>query len=327
MASNINQIVNEYTNIFTQLKRKLTWKVADSRSLMLVSSLYVMKEKPFDFDRFITISDYIKKNVGLFSTLRSAQRYTTAAMLDIRYDQPKKQFQEYLDVYEQLIKGGFRRGPFTYIAALSLLEVDPSKREQLIERSMAVYKAMKKDHYFLTGESDYPLALHLARGEELIEDLMNKIGYLYKKLNQEGFRKGNDLKLMSHILSLQSDVDRDVIIDRVIRLRDDFTRAGRKVKPLFYPVIGVLSILEDCSKQVDAVLELYQRLNGEKAFKWNKDLNFILAVNFIVKDKIEDGDFISTGLQTTIESIIQAQQAAMIAAVAGGAAATAGANN
>jgi hypothetical protein len=38
----LNQIVNDYTQIYSQLKKKLKWSVADERSLMLVSSLYVI---------------------------------------------------------------------------------------------------------------------------------------------------------------------------------------------------------------------------------------------------------------------------------------------
>jgi hypothetical protein len=319
----LDQIVNDYTQIYSQLKKKLKWSVADERSLMLVSSLYIMKGKPFEVERFLTTSDYIKRNVGLFSTLKSSQRFTTAAMLDISYSNPTERFQEYIDLYEKLVRGGFRRGPFTYIAALSLLNDDSltDNLDALIERAMSVYKAMKKEHFFLTGDSDYPLVILLAQLDQPIDDMMNRIAYFYQGLNNNGFRKGNDLQFLSHILSLQKAVDRDLLIERTTRLLDVFKQAGRRIKTVYYPVIGLLALLETSSNEVEEIMDLYHRLNSERLLKWHKDMNFILSVNFIVKDKLDDTSLISTGIQTTIESIIQAQQAAMIAAMAGGAAA------
>ncbi|MCT8137810.1 DUF4003 domain-containing protein [Anaerobacillus sp. CMMVII] len=324
MERGLDQIVNDYTEIYSQLKKKLKWSVSDARSLMLVSSLYIMKGKPFEMERFQNVSEYIKKNVGLFSTLKSSQRFTTAAMLDIRCSNPNDKFHEYLDLYGQLVKGGFRRGPFTYIASLSLLNNDTSTEnpEYLIERAMAVYKAMKKEHFFLTGDSDYPLAILLAQLEEPIEELMERIAYFYQELNKNSLRKGNDLQFLSHILSLQKEVEPDFLIERTTSLLDEFKQAGRRIKTVYYPVIGLLALLETSSNnEVKDIMDLYHRLNSEKLFKRHKDMNFILSVNFIVKDKLDDASLISTGIQTTIESIIQAQQAAMIAAMAGGAAA------
>jgi hypothetical protein len=102
----------------------------------------------------------------------------------------------------------------------------------------------------------------------------------------------------------------------------EFKKAGRRIKTLYYPVIGLLSLLDDGLDEVSNVMNLYQRLNAEKLLKWQKDMNFLIAVNFIVKDKVDDTSVISTGIQTTIESIIQAQQAAMVAVMAGAAAAS-----
>ncbi|WP_368665722.1 DUF4003 family protein [Pseudomonas sp. 2995-3] len=51
-------------------------------------------------------------------------------------------------------------------------------------------------------------------------------------------------------------------------------------------------------------MKLYEQLNGEKSFRWHKDMNFIMAANFIVKDRVEEASLISTGLQTTVETVI-----------------------
>ncbi|WP_390216956.1 DUF4003 family protein [Halobacillus seohaensis] len=135
------------------------------------------------------------------------------------------------------------------------------------------------------------------------------------QLDQNGFRKGNDLQFLSHIFTIQQDVDASVLVDRAKRLTHDFKKMGLRVKPMFYPAIGLLALIENSSKDIETIMSLYYRFNTEKQFRWKKDINFIIATNFIVRDKVENTSLITTGIQTTIETIIQAQQAAMIAGV------------
>ncbi|MBU9722949.1 MULTISPECIES: DUF4003 family protein [Bacillaceae] len=328
MGHDLERTVNDYTKTFVQLKKKLRWHVSDERTLMMVSTLYLMKGKEFDIENFLDVSEYIKKSVGMFSSLKSSQRFSTAAMLDLKYEDPKEKFHEYLKAYEELVAGGFHRGNFTYIAALGVMTADLSSAgyEPLVKRAMEVYKGMKKEHVFLTGQSDYPLAVLLAQQEQNVEEMMVVIDNYYRGLNKEGFRKGNDLQFLSHILSLQTEMGTDLLIHRCCDYIDSFRKAGRRMKPMYYPVIGLLAIVGEASHNVERVMSLYERLNKEKPFRWHKDMNFLMAVNFLVKDKVEDGSLLSAGIQTTIEAIIQAQQAAMIAAMSGGAAASSSSN-
>ncbi|MFC7061027.1 DUF4003 family protein [Halobacillus seohaensis] len=180
MGRDLDQIIAEYIEVFTQLKKKLKWSTVDPSSLMMISSLYSMNEKSFQMERFSAISNYIKKNVGVFSTLKSSLRFTIAAMIDLRFDEPKENFHKYLAVYEKLVEGGFKRGNFTYIAALSLLTSNAeTDSDLLIDRAMIIYKNMKKSHYFLTGDNDYPLALLLAQLDSNIDDLISDIDRYY----------------------------------------------------------------------------------------------------------------------------------------------------
>uniref|UniRef100_UPI0011A39293 DUF4003 family protein n=1 Tax=Staphylococcus epidermidis TaxID=1282 RepID=UPI0011A39293 len=68
--------------------------------------------------------------------------------------------------------------------------------------------------------------------------------------------------------------------------------------------------------------QAYVHLNQTKQFKWQKDLNATLAASFYVKDKLEQSALIETSLYTTIQTILQAQQATMTASIAASAAAT-----
>ncbi|MCD8510344.1 MAG: DUF4003 domain-containing protein [Bacillus sp. (in: Bacteria)] len=331
MGQMAEQLVHDYGQIFGELKKKLRWQITDERTLMMVASLYLIKGKPFNLEEFLGVSEYIKKNVGLFSSLRSTQRFTIAAMLILRFENPEETFHVYLKVYDKLTEKGFKRGAFTYIAAISLLTGEQQKQslDVMSDKAVEIYKGMKKSHMFLTGQRDYPLAVLLAQEEREVESLMNEIDYYYHNLSKKRFSKRKTTcNFLSHVLSLQVGEDCEVIMERCIRLMDKFQDGGKRIKPMYYPALGLLALLEDAEREINNVMKVNERLNGEKLFRWHKDMNFMMAINFVVKDKVEDKRLVSTGIQTTIETIMQAQQAAMVAAMAGAATvATSSGNN
>jgi hypothetical protein len=306
--------VKEYREIYSQLKKRLRWKVSDSRSLMMVASLYVTNERAFDLDRFVEISDYIKNEVGAFSTLKHEIRFTFAAMLDTRCETPEAKFHEFLVLYDSLVEAGFSRGTFTYIAAMTLLSNDDYSTD-LPYHAMKVYKEMRAQHFFLTGHSDYPFATLLAQREGDQSELIYKIEGFYTKLNDSGFRKGNDLQSMSHILSLNDEASQDELVNRCIHLFDTMKQAGIKMKAMFYPQIALLSFVNADSNLVNQVKDVWEELNSEKHFKWHKDINLMMAVNLLISDKIENSTVMQASLSTAIETLIQAQQATMIATI------------
>lgn len=323
LSGRLQQKIEQYKDVYSKVKDKLKWKVSDQRTLMMLASMYVINDQPFNLKRFLDLSNYIKDEVGMFSTLKSSQRFTTAAMLDVRFDPPQKKFHEFIDLYEKLVDHGFDRGSFTYIASLVMLtnHPDSSDHQGSIERSLAIHKGMKKEHIFLTTNNDYPLAVLLAELDGEIGDLMELIEGFYDKLDANGFHKGNDLQFLSHILALDKETDKEALVERCLHLFNTFKQAGNKPKAMHYPEIGMLALLEEGTKEVEAIQQIVDQLNAEKLFKWHKDMNFIMAVNFIMSDKITDSNLIETGIYTTMEAIIQAQQAAMLAAVAGASAA------
>ncbi|WP_368908377.1 DUF4003 family protein, partial [Bacillus wiedmannii] len=198
----LEQKLEQYTHTYGQLKGELKWKTSDSRTGMMIAAMYAGSDKLFDLGRFLEISSYIKNQVGMFSYLKPYHRFVVAATLDIHFTDYKEAFRKFLDLYEQLVAGGFSRSIFTYLAAAVLLTEENEQHGTHIQRSMQVYKRMKEDHLFLTSTNDYPLAVLLAGQSENVESLMDRVERLYQKLAKAGLRKGNDLQFLSHILSL-----------------------------------------------------------------------------------------------------------------------------
>ncbi|WP_110113354.1 DUF4003 family protein [Bacillus sp. CGMCC 1.16541] len=314
--------VTLYEDIYTQLKKKFKWSFADSRTFMMVASIYVMNKRSFDLERYSRLSDYIKNEVSTFSTLKSQERFTIAAMLDIRTQQPEKSFHHFLSLYEELIKGGFTRNVFTYISTLILMTHYQSEHDyqHQIERSFHIYKGMRKKHFFLTSSSDYPLAVLLSTQDKEIDSLLHDIEVMYDALHTNGFRKGNDLQFLSHILSLLNHQDR--LVERTADIQRRFRERDVKVKPMHYASLGMMATLDDPISDIETIQQLTTYLNNEKAFKWYKDINFMMATSFVLSEKIDDPSLVETKMYTIMETIIQAQQAAMIATITAASAAS-----
>ncbi|WP_176167210.1 DUF4003 family protein [Mesobacillus jeotgali] len=314
-----NRSIDSYIQNYSQLREKYRWQVTDQSVLMMVASLYISSNRTFDIDRFTDLADYIKSESGLFSPLRSESRFTFAALLDTKFENPKEKFPAFIAAYQALVSAGFSKNTFTYISAMLLATENPDDLKSLSERARSIYKKMREEHLFLTGHSDYPLAVMLAQNELQSDEMIFQIEDLYSKLSQNGFRKGNDLQSMSHILSLHENSTADDLVALSTEIYDRMKKEGIKPKTMFYPQIALLTFMEKGSDHLTEIKEVWEQLNAEKLFKWKKDINFMMAVNFVISDKIDHSSLLQTNLSTTIEILIKAQQAASISAISGAA--------
>lgn len=314
--------MERYTQIYSELRERFRWKVSDPSVLMMVASLYISNNRSFDIERYNDVAEYIKNQSGLFSPLRSQSRFTFAAMLDTRFDNPKEMFPVFIAAYDRLVAGGFSKNIFTYIAAMLLITTDAKDLGSLSELARSIYKRIREEHLFLTGHSDYPLAVMLAQNDRQTDELIFHMEDLYSRLSQNGFRKGNDLQSMSHILSMNEHSSADDLVAKSSEIFDSMKKEGIKSKAMFYPQIALLTFIEKGTNNLKEIKEIWEQLNAEKAFKWKKDINFMMAVTFVVSDKIEDSSLLQANLSTTIETLIQAQQAASIAAISSAAVAS-----
>ncbi|PAV31432.1 hypothetical protein CIL05_01900 [Virgibacillus profundi] len=316
--------ITSYAQIYEVLKDEMKWKVPDKRILMTITSLYVMNNKKLNPEQLLQLADKIKSRASLFSSMRSYSRFTTAAMLYVNFENPQKEISTLFSLYGQFKKAKFKSGVYTYIAA-SILLTNKDKElqsDQIIAKAKDIYEGMKSEHIFLTGTSDYPLAALLAFEEQ--SDIIQHIEKFYDELAKNGFRKGNDLQFLSHILSLSKEANVQDLISRSIRVSDDFKAYGMKPKSKYYPVIGMLALLPQKDVNMNEISAMYEQLNEEKHFKWQKDLNVTMAVSFYVNEKSEHSGLADASIRTTLEMILQAQQAVMISTIA---ATTAAANS
>ncbi|VEF46974.1 YeaA [Bacillus freudenreichii] len=317
----MKQYIANYIEVYEELRKMMKWKVTDNKILMTIASFYALNQQLFQMERYLMVAEEIKKQAGIFSSIRSESRYITAAMLDGSFEDPEQKIPALFHAYNELIEAKFRRGIFTYIAASVLIKnsgSEPGDFGPVITKAKDIYDRMRKEHFFLTSAEDYPLAMLLASSGR--DDVIERNERFYENLNRHGFRKGNHLQMLSHILTLDKEVNAETLLSRTIEVFDAFKEVGLKQKTVYYPVMGMLAMIPPEDLDMHKVHQVYEQLNQTKHFKWQKDLNATLAASFFVKEKLENSTFIETSLHTTLETILQAQQAAMTASITAAAA-------
>lgn len=324
MVDSLEHKITRYLNIYNDLNKKLNWH-AQSQILMMIPLVYILNDVDFDLDEFIEMSNYIKDESGFFSPLHSHQRFPTAAILICKFKDPKSSFGKLMKYQERLIDKGFKDCPYLAISALALMTTDThSESEDLecrLDKAIELYKGMKSNHFFLTSHSDYPTAILLSQHREPVGELMEEIEYYYDKLSERCFKKGNELQLLSHILMMAKMENRDFIIDRCCELYNSVTSQGLKVKRLHYSQIGLMSVIDaDLSEEIQHIKEATEILSQQKGFRWNKHLNLMISIIIVISEVLEnmhhDITIIETGISTCMETLIEAQNAALIAAIA-----------
>lgn len=317
-----------FERIYTEVHQAIRWKVSDKRVSMAIAASYVMNEKTFDLERFLGTAEAIKSTASLFSAMRSQSRFMVAAMLDVHCEQPSESAEDLFSIYQACIKAGFSRGAYSFLcAAILLTQRDLKKADYaaVIEQAKAIHRQMKKEHAFLTSAEDYPLAVLLACQSD--EDAIKRTEYFYDELSEKGFRRGNDLQFASHILGLALDTDASILSDRMAACLDQFKLSRLKPKPRHYPLLAMLAFLPPDQLNTDEIRRMHEELGRIKSFKWQKDMNLMFAASFFAKSKLEHSQLAETSLFTTLEAILQAQQAAIAASVMAASASSANSGN
>src|SRR5699024_1493765 len=250
-----DEMVANYNAIFTQMHKRFKW--TNKTVFMAAAAIYTMKSKPFELETFNRTAESIKEQAGWFSPMKSHPRFTVAAILDVNLDDPVQHVPQIFTIYDDLINQ-FKRGNFTYIVATIILTSNEDvERGELIRKAKMIYDDMKKEHPFLTGQSDYPLAVLLAYENQ--DDMRERMEYFYDRLNEYQFNKGNNLQFLSHILSLAHTENDNELINRVIQIYDDFKRVGLKQKSSYYPIMGMLALLPPHTINMEAVVSIYKK--------------------------------------------------------------------
>ena len=130
-----------------------------------------------------------------------------------------------------------------------------------IQRSMQVYKRMKKDHLFLTSTNDYPLAVLLAGKSEHVETLMDRVERLYQKLATAGLRKGMIFNFESYSFTKEGCQGRTISCTMYKYMEFVKARKG-KSKTDALPSYRATSVTRGRRKEIHSIRAFIEKLQG-----------------------------------------------------------------
>ncbi|MCP2035974.1 uncharacterized protein (DUF2461 family) [Planomicrobium sp. HSC-17F08] len=292
---------------FKEVSKTLGWSV-DKRIALAVTNFYLTQDGGFLKKEHDEAVEVIKKNEGWTSPLRYYMHHIAAAFLALQGD-PENGLKKLNAKQLELNEAGFRKSPYTYLAALLMEGTGEA------DRAKELYDQMRQHHKFLTSNEDVPYAVLLGRREGTAEERAATMNAYYRELREHGFSIGNDLQWLSQIMTFNSPEYDPEMVGRVLAIREFLQNEKIKIRPPQYPILGLLATAKASGHTLGQIVEHTRQLENSKLFRWYKDVAFSTAVQFGMKDIIETREISDVTFSTSLEMLMQAQQAAMMTSI------------
>jgi len=313
--------VERYLEVFDELRKRKRWSTGDTmlRFAALTLAANDVADRNPDLEATAKI---LEKQAGAFSPLASAMRHAVAALLIRRGIDPTLtvgRVKETLAVFKRLKLS--RSGPHPTLAALLLVLHNDGgvPDEAVVAKMKAVIDRWNKDHFFLTGVDDYPMAAMHATGEHGVEEIGVRAEEIYRRLRKARFSAGEQLQLVSHLLMF-SDLGRDEAVRRFSEIARLLREAKQRVWQSHYDEVALLVLSGGHPAEVvPRVLAYRDRLWATKP-RPTQDLALSIAAGIVLAEESEKAAALAEAASAAnlraVQAVIEAQQAAAIACMA-----------
>ena len=312
-----------YLETFERLRARKRWST-DTATYRFVALTLGAAGGRISHDRLEVVAAGLRRRAGWTSPLRSEIRYVVAAMILRRDLDAARVHHQVIATRDSFREHGIkRRGTGATLAALLLVLQAEGKRvpKSQLDRLARIFAQWRADHFWLTDGNDLPAAALHAGRELSVESLTGDVQRAYARLRDAGFRRGNQLQLVSHLLAVDPR-GTDNAIQRFAVVADHLRKAGERVGTGRYDEVAVLALTQGSPGHVvGRVLRYRDRLRGARP-RPSKDIAFSLAAGIELAEDSEKAGERSAGDLAALQSIraiLDAQQAATIAAVSAGA--------
>lgn len=293
---------------FSEVSKTTGWAV-DKRIAIAVTNIYLSRNRAFDVQTHEAAVAVIKKSEGWTSPLRSHLLHVAAAFMVIKEEDVESSLKLLNQNQKELNNAGFWKTSYTYLAALLM------KKPEEAERTKKLYEEMKKHHKFLTSNEDIPYAALLGSREGLLEERAATMNMYYRDLRERGFTMGNDLQWLSQIMSFDSPDYDPEMVGRVLAIQQFFKDEKIKIRLAQYPILGFLAVTQVDGEALREIAKNTRELEQNKIFRWYKEMAFSTAVQQTMVDNIDVQDISAMTFSTSLETLMQAQQAAMMVSI------------
>ncbi|MDN4494060.1 DUF4003 family protein [Ureibacillus aquaedulcis] len=191
----------------------------------------------------------------------------------------------------------FKKSAHRIIGALFLQQNDLEHAQ----RARSLFDEMNRNQRILTTKEDLPYVVFLTRNpNEQPKNQADTIMLYYSTLRKNHLTMGNHLQALAQILTLYSSNYNKLLLEYVVKLREELIERGVKVKKLHYPYLGVLALAATDESKMDDIISLYNHLMKEKIFRNAKDYTLIVAIQKVVQDVLKVQDLIDITSLTNI---------------------------
>jgi len=309
----VNAIRREVEMTYEKVKSLAGWTV-DKSVVLTITSYYITSEREFDAENLSKAMDGLKSRAGWFSPLRG----NLLPMMGAFLDNPRSNIEDEIDrlfAKQRVLRSvGFRNTIHSYLAAL-LMTNNSDTYDNEAKYAKQLYDEMKKKHFFLTSDDDYAYAVLLGkRGNNPVEHALSMRKY-YDALRAEGFRSGNELQWLSQVMTYVNVTYDEKLVKKAVEVLHRFKKET-KIRPVHYPMIGFLVVFEVGENELQNIIELSRALEESKPFKWKRDMALSIAIGYVMHELTENMEEACVSLATSVELIMQAQQAIMAATIA-----------
>lgn len=323
MNEHLKNTADQMLERYLELEKAFMWE--HNLTKHFVALVLTQQNKEVNKETIKNAIEVINANTGIFSNFRGLYRFMLAGLMITESDSVEGTFNRILQSEQYLKDAGFKQGTHMPIACYALYKSSKEDDPKVMARhAYEIYCNLKSNHPWLTSSDDYSMSVLLAK----TEGDLSRIEDAYDGLNNAGFYKGNELQRLSHILAL-SNRSIDEVVSECVALKALLKENKLNLSATFYAALGIITLIniEDPHVSRDWI-ELSHYLNSQKKYKWlGKGMNVLLASSIVSEQWIKESatstpsEVSKIAISISVESLIAAQMAALIAATSASAAA------
>lgn len=313
--------IENYLTTFEELRRRKRWST-DTTILRYAALSLATAEIADPAGELERVAEELRRRADWFGPLRSPVRYAVAAML-IRRGVPAGRTHDAVRRTRETFRAvKLRRAGVQEVLAAFMLVLNndgrPAARVTAL-RMKQILERWNRDHPWLTGHDDYPMAALHATRDEGVEAFGTRVESIYQRLREAKFSRGNQLQLASHILSI-ADWSGAEAARRATALRDAFVSRKQRIGTDQYDEVALLCLTPGGPAQIAQNVLAYRDRLREVKPRPQKSVAFSLAAGVVLGESADRADGLtdSRDLATlkAVQAILDAQAAAMAAVVA-----------
>ncbi len=316
MNSKTQNFLDQVVEDMNQLKKKMIWE-ADSHAMATISAfLFASANKRADIEKYAECKKYLKKHVNVFSEIRGIAEAIVITKMCL-----SDNYEEYLtgvvDTYKKLRKiHKLTASAYMVIAAINLYEGGGAdKANENIEKLESVYKEMKAEHFWLTGDEDRPFLAMMVSRDMDINSISSDVSACYEACKKMSLSK-ETMHTASQIMALSE----KSVETKVSDMNNTVTALKEhKLKGMRYelmPMAAALGLIEGTPEEkATAIKENFDYLKTKKGFKWyigGKQRTLYAILTYALENLEGDKAALNSVISTTLTNIIIQQIVVLI---------------